>query len=352
MSTSTMRGYCGGLSHLWFLLGLLLMALPLSAKTFRVYVTNHGGDTVDVIDPATNKIVQVIEGVEEPHDVGFSPDGSRVYLSIESENTLDVVDRKTGKIIKKVALSGRPNTIAVTKDGGRVFVGIRSKPGVLDVIDTKSLERVKSIPDTGPLHDIGLTPDGKYVVTGSEEIRQLTVVDVQTEQIVWSVKFDNIVRTLGFERNPDGSTRRIFVNTSYLHGFDVVDFAERKVVATVKLPNEGGGQSPPRGVFSHGMGVTPDNKTLWVNSTLADAVFAYSLPDLKLLGFVRTGIDPTWITFSPDSKTVYDSNRADNTVSVIDARSLKEVTRIQVGEAPERIQVGEAPELNATLELP
>ena len=237
MRTIDMRGYCGRLSQVWILLGLLLMTLPLSAKTFRVYVTNHAGDTVDVIDPATNKIVQVIEGVEVPHDVSFSPDGSRVYLSIESENVLDVVDRKTGKIIKKVALSGRPNTIAVTKDGGRVFVGIRSRPGVLDVIDTRSLERVKSIPDTGPLHDISLTPDGKYVVAGSEETKQLTVVDVQTEQAVWSIKFDNIVRTMAFERNSDGSTRRIFVNTSFLHGFDVVDFAERKVAATIKLPD-------------------------------------------------------------------------------------------------------------------
>src|SRR6267378_2651026 len=136
MSTTAMRGYCGRLSQVWFLLGLLLMALPLSAKTFRIYVTNHAGDTVDVIDPATNKIVQVIEGVEVPHDVSFSPDGSRVYLSIESEN-------------------------------------------VLDVVDTKSLERVKSIPDTCPLHDMSLTPYGKYVVAGSEETMQLPVVHVE-----------------------------------------------------------------------------------------------------------------------------------------------------------------------------
>src|SRR6202043_1587866 len=95
MTTTATRGYCGRLSQLWILLGFLLMALPSSAKTFRVYVTNHAGDTVDVIDPATNKIVQVIEGVEAPHDVSFSPDGSRVYLSIESENVLDVVDRET-----------------------------------------------------------------------------------------------------------------------------------------------------------------------------------------------------------------------------------------------------------------
>lgn len=344
MSSTTMR-VCGTrLRHPWLLLGMLLMVPPVSAETVRIYVTNHAGDTVDVIDPATNKVVQVIEDVEAPHDVKFSPDGSRVYLSVESENVLTVVDRKTGKIIKKVPLSGRPNTIAVTKDGGRVFVGIRSAPGVLDVIDTRSLERVKSIPKTGPLHDIYLTPDGKYVVVGSEEEKLLTVVDVQSEQPVWDIRFDNIVRTMAFDSNSDGSTRRIFVNTSFLHGFEVVDFAERKVVAKINLPDEPrGGKAPPRGVFSHGMGVTPDNKTLWVNSTLADAVFAYSLPDLKLLGHVLTGIYPIWITFSPDGKTVYDSNQAENTVSVIDAKSLKEVTRIPVGQGPER---------NATLVLP
>ena len=343
MSITAVRVCCGRVRHVWILM-VVLTALPLSAGTFRIYVTNHGGDTVSVIDPATNKIVQVIEDVELPHDVNFSPDGSRVYLSVECENVLAVVDCRTGRISKKVALSGRPNTIAVSKDGGRVFVGIRSAPGALDVINTRSLERVKTIPNTGPLHDIYLTPDGKYVVAGSEEEKQLTVVDVQTEQPVWAVKFDNIVRTMAIEANPDGSTRRIFVNTSFLHGFEVVDFAERKIVDRIKLPDEPrGGKAPPRGVFCHGMGVTPDNKTLWVNSTLADAVFAYSLPDLKLLGHVLTGIYPIWITFSPDSKTVYDSNRADNTVSVIDAKSLKEVTRIEVGEAPER---------NATLALP
>src|ERR1700674_3304077 len=180
MNATAMKGNCGRLSQVWSLLGLLLIVSPLSAKTFRIYVTNHAGDTVDVIDPATNKIVQVIEGVEVPHDVSFSPDGSRVYLSIESENVLDVVDRKTGKIIKKVALSGRPNTIAVTKDGGRVFVGIRSRPGVLDVVDTRSLERVKSIPDTGPLHDISLTPDGHLRSAGTASDKQLTEHRVQT----------------------------------------------------------------------------------------------------------------------------------------------------------------------------
>jgi DNA-binding beta-propeller fold protein YncE len=174
----------------------------------------------------TDKVVQVIEGIEAPHDVHFSPDGRRVYIRNESEFVLDVVDQKSGTIIKKIPLSGRPNTIAVTKDGGRVFVAIREAPGALDVIDTTSLERVKSIPMKGGLHDIYLTPDGKYVVAGSIEGKLLNVIDVQTEQPVWEIKFDKGVRTMAFESGRDGSTRRIFVNTSNIHGFDVVDFTE------------------------------------------------------------------------------------------------------------------------------
>src|SRR3984957_11362699 len=74
----------------------------------RLYVTNSAGNTVDVIDPATNKQVQTIYGIELPHGVVFSPDGSHVYISNESESVLDVVDGNTGRILKKVPLGGHP----------------------------------------------------------------------------------------------------------------------------------------------------------------------------------------------------------------------------------------------------
>ena len=38
----------------------ILLALPVSAGTTRIYVTNSAGDTVDVVDASTNKVVQVI----------------------------------------------------------------------------------------------------------------------------------------------------------------------------------------------------------------------------------------------------------------------------------------------------
>jgi YVTN family beta-propeller protein len=323
----------------------------LQPSAARIYVTNSAADTIDVIDPTTNKIVQVIRGIELPHGVNFSPDGTRVYVSNESESVLDVVDAASGEILQAIPLSGRPNNISITKDGRRVIVGIRTPPGALDLIDTGTLTLEKTIPVNASVHNVYVTPDGKFAVSGSIESQSVTVVDLQTDQVVWQLKLDRGVRPMAFERNADGSTRRIFVQLSGFNGFAVVDFAKRAEVARIKLPDEPAGfgiEEARTGTPSHGIGVAPDGKSLWVNSTLADAVFKYSLPDLTLIGYCAlplvhplgrapTGGVPEWITFTPDSKFVYVSNSAARSVSAIDAETLKEIAEIPVGEVPKRI---------------
>ena len=245
------EGYGDHLKHLSLVLALA--ALPVSAgwaDSVRVYVTNSAGDSVHVIDPATNKVVQEIKGIEAAHGINFSPDGARVYISNEADSTLDVVERKGGKMIKKVPLSGHPNNIAVTKDGKRVVVAIAREPGSLDFIDTSALTRALTVPVNGRQHNVYVTPDGK---------------------------------------------------------------------------------------------------TLWVTSLSANAVFVYSLPELKPVGHVALpelklpgfkqpiGALPNWVTFTPDSKLIYVSNSGIRSVSAIDTGAMKVVANIPVGEVPKRI---------------
>jgi YVTN family beta-propeller protein len=201
------------------------------------------------------------------------------------------------------------------------------------------------------VHNVFVTPDGKYAVSGSIEKKTATVVDLNVDKTDWVVKFDRPVRPMAFETNPDGSTSRIFVQLSGFHGFAVVDFAKRAEVARIRLPEKpnGFGMFEGRtGVPSHGIGIAPDGKSLWVNSTLANAVFKYSLPEIKLMGYTTlpevhplgrppTGSVPEWITFTPDSKYVYVSNSGAGSVSAIDAITLKEIAVIPVGEVPKRI---------------
>jgi YVTN family beta-propeller protein len=304
----------------------------------RIIQTNSAGDNVDIIDPATNKIVGEIKGIEVNHGAAAAPDGSRIYISNEADSTLDVVDGKTLKVTNKIKLSGHPNNISISTDGRRVYVAIREEKGAVDVIDTPTLQNVKSIPIKGAGHNTYVTPDGKYVVAGSVVGKSLTVIDAKTEQPVWEVVFDLGVRPLTFDRNPDGSTKRIFVQLSDLNGFAVVDFATHKEVQRIELPKIAAGKTPvlEGGNTSHGLAVTSDQKVLVVNSRLNSALYSYSLPDLKLLGAADVGRAPDWVTLTPDGKSAYVANAGSNSVSVIDIKSMKEVVRIPVGQVPKR----------------
>jgi len=325
-------------THYRHCLGLVL-ALPLAAGSVRIVQTNSAGDNVHLIDPATNKVVGVIKGIEVNHGAAVAPDGSRYYISDEAESTLDVVDAKTLKVVKNISLTGHPNNIAISKNGKRLYVSIAAAPGAVDVIDTTSMERVKSIAVKGGVHNTYVTPDGKFIVAGSIPGKILTVIDGQTEEPLWTVSFENGVRPITFETNPDGSTKRMFVQISNLHGFAVVDFATHKEVSRVVLPDIPGKEKETEGVQgspSHGIGITPDGKTLWATSKWYGYVFEYSMPDLKLMGSVPVGDDPDWLTFTPDSKSLYVACAGSNWVNVVDVKSLKSVARIPVGQVPKR----------------
>ena len=59
---------------------VLLLAVPLAASSVRIIQTNSAGDDVHVIDPATNKVVGVIHGIEVNHGAASAPDGLAAAL--------------------------------------------------------------------------------------------------------------------------------------------------------------------------------------------------------------------------------------------------------------------------------
>jgi YVTN family beta-propeller protein len=317
------------------LTGASASTMPLHA---RIVQTNSAGDNVSIIDPATNKVVGHIVGIEVNHGAAAAPDGSRIYVSNEADATLDVVDARTLRVTSKIPLSGHPNNISISHDGKRVYIAIRENQGVVDVVDTGMLARVKSIPIKGAGHNTYVTPDGRYVIAGSVAGKSMTVIDQKTEEPVWDMVFDLGVRPMAFEQNKDGSTKRIFVQLSDFNGFAVVDFATHKETRRVELPKIAAGKKPvlEGGNTSHGMAVSADNTRLIVNSRLNSAVYVYSLPDLKLVGSADVGVAPDWVTLTPDGKAAYVANAGSNSVSVVDMTAVHEVTRIPVGQVPKR----------------
>ena len=305
----------------------------------RVIQTNAAGDNVHVINPATNKLIGTIEGIEIPHGVVIAPGGARIYVTEEATRTMDAVDSKTLRVIKKVPLSGRPNNLAVTADGRKVYVGIAQSPGAVDVIDTATLTNIKSVPVQGAIHNVFVTPDSKYAVSGSVATGVITAIDTATDTVKLSWKEDSGIRPMIFTTNPDGSTKEMIYQLSNFHGFVVADFATQKEIRRVTLPDVPGKEREVDGIQgapAHGLIITKDGKTLWSTSKYYDYVAAFSLPDYKLVKILEVGSHPEWLTIPPDGKDMYVGCAGTDSTDVIDTKTMKVIGRIPVGSVPKR----------------
>ncbi|MDP2140032.1 MAG: YncE family protein [Gammaproteobacteria bacterium] len=313
---------------------------PAADTVVRIIQTNAAGDNSHIIDPVSNTVAGVIEDVEIPHGVTSAPDGSAIYLSNESMHSLDIIDARTLRVKRRVALSGRPNNVAVSKDGSKVYVGIMEMPGAVDIIDTVAMEKIKTLPVEGAIHNVYVTPDGRHAVAGSIQTRTINVIDTSTDELAWTLEMSAGIRPMIFDTNADGSTRNIYVQLSDFHGFAVVDFNTRKEVARIEHPAVPGEPAHLDGLQAapaHGLGVSPDGKTLWSTSKVYSHAYVHSLPDLKEIGRVFVGQHPEWITFTPDGKTAYIGAAGDNATYAVDTATLTVVAKIGVGQTPKRI---------------
>src|SRR5215475_383389 len=191
--------------------GIILCTISGSVVTaqqakLRIVQTNSAGDNIHIIDPATNKVVGEIKGIEAPHGIVVAPDGSRIYVSEQAGNTVTVVDGKTLQVTKRIPLSGNPNLIDMTPDGRWIYVAIAltwndlsefpqvkaNATGGVDIIDTASLENVKTVALKGGIHDLNVTPDGKYVLAGASRgarpaANAMYVIDTKTNELIRTV---------------------------------------------------------------------------------------------------------------------------------------------------------------------
>jgi YVTN family beta-propeller protein len=325
-----------------------------SGMKLRIIQNAMAGDAVTVIDPATNKVVGEIPGIEISNGVAVSPDGARIYTTGEVEKTLFVADAKTYKVEMKVPLSGRPSAVAVAKDGSKIFVGIQDQGGTgMDIVDAASLKVIKNLPLEGmKTHYIFVTPDGKYAAAtangGATPAEGLTIrfVDTKTNEFVKKITGEGTGghRVCDFYPNPDNSTKYVLCNQGGLAGFVVYDFNAGTVVKKVQLNNAKTGEvvrlrgvDSAQGSPSHGIAVSPDRKMVVVSDRWHNLVHVFSAPDFTELYSIPMAVDPFWFAWTPDSKMVYASAAFTEMVSAIDIEKRLEVARIHVQAEPKRV---------------
>jgi YVTN family beta-propeller protein len=117
-----------------------ISGIAVSPDGSRLMVTNYGDDSVSVIDTETCRVVETIDGVDEPFAIAIGgSEANRAYVSVVSPayDSIAVIDTDTNAVVATHPLALSVSDLAVDAEGSHVFAS-RNGVGVADVaiVDT------------------------------------------------------------------------------------------------------------------------------------------------------------------------------------------------------------------------
>jgi len=149
-----------------------------------LYVTAELANAVDVVDPATRKVLaEIPTGEAQSHMLILSSDGHRGYTANVSAGSVSVLDLQKHRLITTIPVARSVQRISISSDGKRIFTHDQDAPrvAVIDTATNKVTEWI-ALPDVA--YASAPTPDGRWLVTISMATNHLHVVDLQTLKVV------------------------------------------------------------------------------------------------------------------------------------------------------------------------
>jgi len=130
---------------------------------------------------------------------------------------------------------------------------------------------------------------------------------------------------------------RVYAAEQFSNTVSVIDPADNKLLGVIRLGDPSPGNFSPlyRGqVLVHGMGFSPDHKTLAVVSIGSNSVSFIDTATNTVKHTTYVGRSPHEAFFTPDGKQVWVTVRGENYVSVIDAATYEETSRVVLPNGP------------------
>jgi YVTN family beta-propeller protein len=136
---------------------------------------------------------------------------------------------------------------------------------------------------------------------------------------------------------PLSSRDRVYTADQTSNTVSVIDPSENKLLGVIRLGDPVPGALSPlyKGqLLVHGLGYSPDSKTLAVVSVGSNSITLIDTATNKVKGVVYVGRAPHEAFFTPNGRELWVTVRGENYVSVIDPRQMKETRRIELANGP------------------
>ncbi len=208
---------------------------------------------------------------------------------------------------------------------------VNQQADTVTLIDLKTMEAYRHVAVVGGPHEAAASPDGRTVVVTNYNKQK---VGPQKALSVLALPSGDTVRTidLGEYRAPHDvrwvDASRVVVTSETNQALLVVNVHTGVIERVFKT--EAG--------LSHMLALSTDRTRLYCSNMRDGSVSAFDFTTGAKIKDVKTGKECEGVGVTPDGRWVWAGNRAEDTISIIDTRSLEVVKRIPSPGFPYRVQ--------------
>jgi hypothetical protein len=238
----------------------------------------------------------------------------KIYVSTTQQ--LMCLDLVTEKLLWEKTYERGCDRMAMTPDGRLIFLPSFEGPLWYVVRAEDGVELARITPDSGAHNTVaGLNGTEAYLAGLKSPL--LTVADTGSHHAIRTVgPFSASIRPF----TVNGRQTLCFVNVNELLGFEIGDLVSGKKLHRIEVQGFRKGPTKRHGCPSHGIGLTPDEKELWLTDSFNTRLHIFDatvMPPRQSTSIVVRG-EPGWVTFSIDGQYAYPS-----TGDVIDTHTRK-----------------------------
>jgi hypothetical protein len=259
---------------------------------------------------------------QEPENVkGVAASARTAKLYVSTIKRLGCIDLLTEKMVWDKELEGGCDRMAISPDGKILYVPSFEGPH-WNVVDALTGNPVAKVVTNSGAHNTVYSADGTRAYLAGLHSPLLSIADTKTHTVVKTVgPFANSIRP--FTVNAEQTL--CYVNVNELLGFEIGDLKSGRKLHHVEVQGYEKGPVDRHGCPSHGIGLTPDEKELWLSDghNKAMHVFDNTVMPPKQMTTLKLRDQPGWVTFSIDGRHAYPS-----TGEVFDTRTKQMVVAL------------------------
>ena len=158
--------------------------LMFSPNRQRLAVVSIGSDTVDIIDTATNTVINHTDVGRASHEGWFTQDGTQFWVADRGRDTVTIVDAVHGGVIANLHVGAGPSKVVMSLDGEWAYIN-HINLAEITIVNVASRRVVGTITGLGDTFssDLAISPDGKQLWVPHKRAGKVTVVDLVHDKV-------------------------------------------------------------------------------------------------------------------------------------------------------------------------